>query len=341
MQDATLQIDTPFDQYSRQYQVAAMINDLRHGNETFTILDVGGYKGKTAEFSPKDNVTVLDVFDIKAPNYIKGDGLNLPFENDSFDFVLNFDVLEHIPGDKRHRFIDECNRVAKKAAIFSAPHKTPENEIAEQNLNEFYKSLHGEDHPWLKEHIAYVLPDNVDLQKYTQKKGFYTSMFPSNDTMIWVLLQGTLFLNSKYPMGAPKLVEINGYYNKHFPYDGGSDEAHTYRLIMCVCKSEADNKKLVADFSKRNKPLTLSQRLKLMQMVQEYYALVLTKLSEELAAVHQLHEHEADRAATLHKSSEQLWHRINLLEAEKQKPNSLGLIRRKIKHKREKHEKNS
>ncbi len=333
-----LQKDTPFDQYSRQFQVAAIVNDLRDAGKSFKILDVGGYKGRTAEFFPKDEVIVLDVFDVEENNYVKGDGTKLPFKDGSFDFVLNFDVLEHIPVKGRHLFVDECVRVASRGAIFSAPHKTPENEKAEESLNELHKTLHGKEHRWLKEHIDYTLPDYVDIEQFINKKGLYTVKFPSNDTLLWTLMQGIIFLNSKFPMAAPKLIEINEHYNEHYPYDGGDDLSNTYRLILCAMKNQSDSKKLQAHFAKKNKPLNLSQKLSLVTEMHEYHSLLLTKMTEENQNLRTMHEHEAGRANQLHDNSVELWKKINELEDKR----TIQRIKRQAAHllKSESHKKN-
>jgi len=40
--------------------------------------------------------------------------VNIPFENDRFDLVLTFDVLEHLDRSKIKQAIDETVRVSKK-----------------------------------------------------------------------------------------------------------------------------------------------------------------------------------------------------------------------------------
>lgn len=313
----SLKRDTPFDQYSRQYQVAALLNDLRKKQQTFKILDVGGHKGKTAEFFPQDEVWVLDVFDVKEPNYIKGDGTGLPFSDNDFDFVVNFDVLEHIPAPKRNRFIDECNRAARVATLISAPQKTPENQLAEEVLNNLYKEFHRKDHQWLKEHIDYGLPSFKKIREYLEANNYYTVELPSNDTTLWVLMQGAIFLNSKFAMGAPKLIELNEYYNTHFPYDGGVDADNTYRIILCVSKNSKVIAKLSKHFMQKNRPLDLRQKIKLIEKIQQYYGVVITKMSEHSDNLKQLHEHEAKRAAKLYDNNLKLHQRIAELEKEK------------------------
>ena len=52
-------------------------------------------------------------------NFQQGDGINLSFEDDSFDLVLILEVLEHVEHIKD--FILGAKRVARKHLIFSVP----------------------------------------------------------------------------------------------------------------------------------------------------------------------------------------------------------------------------
>jgi len=57
-------------------------------------------------------------------NFVRADGLNLPFRNASFDVVHSSAVLEHVGGFANQvRFIAECARVAKKTAFLTTPNR--------------------------------------------------------------------------------------------------------------------------------------------------------------------------------------------------------------------------
>lgn len=53
------------------------------------------------------------------------DGINLPFENDSFDFIFSQQVLEHVPFNLQENFIKEEKRVLKSGGVayHQIPHK--------------------------------------------------------------------------------------------------------------------------------------------------------------------------------------------------------------------------
>jgi SAM-dependent methyltransferase len=91
-------------------------------NSPFTdILEVGGgQSGLTALLYPEANIANLDLDPqyAAAPcnqdervRFLCGDGTHLPFEDCSFDMVTMFDLLEHVPDDKKA--ISEALRVLR------------------------------------------------------------------------------------------------------------------------------------------------------------------------------------------------------------------------------------
>ncbi len=53
---------------------------------------------------------------------IVADIRNLPFDDNSFDAVVAFEVLEHLPFEYFEKSLKEINRVTKKSAIISLPY---------------------------------------------------------------------------------------------------------------------------------------------------------------------------------------------------------------------------
>ncbi|HUC89524.1 MAG TPA: methyltransferase domain-containing protein [Patescibacteria group bacterium] len=235
-----LSLSLPFDQYSRQKIASELIQSLRTNNEKLSILDVGGYKGATYLFQKNDAVTVLDVFDVHEENYVKGDGTNMDFGDNSFDYVVSFDVFEHIPRDKRESFVSECTRVAKRGVIIAAPVATPQNAGAEVFLNDMFAQLHGKDHPWLKEHIDYHLPELGLSQKLLKKYGLHTLDVPSNYLPLWLLMQATIFAASKTDKVGKRIDGLYEMYNKSVHPDGAHNPEENYRVVSIGVKSQKD-----------------------------------------------------------------------------------------------------
>jgi ubiquinone/menaquinone biosynthesis C-methylase UbiE len=65
---------------------------------------------------------MLEVAHEQAPNatYVAGDGLDLPFEDGSFERVFTSHFYGHLEEDDRERFLVEARRVAPELVVFDA-----------------------------------------------------------------------------------------------------------------------------------------------------------------------------------------------------------------------------
>ncbi len=274
-----------FDRFSRQSRAYDVIESLRTKDRCFKILDVGGYRGLTTELHKQDDVTVLDIYDVNGIGYIKGDGTNMPFEDESFDFVVSFDVFEHIPEKDRKKFLKESCRVAKIGVITAAPIKTEANELAEKSLNELHASLYRKEHEWLKEHIEYGIPQPEQAQQIMESEGLETIVLGSNDTVLWTLMQGAVFLNAKFIEGEKSLDDLNTLYNKVAYNDGTENPLESYRHIVCGFKTKNATRIVSKYINKNSRPITLSEKTEIAVRITEHYKQTLlhyTELYEEL-----------------------------------------------------------
>jgi len=62
-----------------------------------------------------DNARMIAELNFQNPslNFVPGSGLNLPFEDDSFDTCVTYDVIEHIPIGTEKLFLSEICRVLR------------------------------------------------------------------------------------------------------------------------------------------------------------------------------------------------------------------------------------
>ena len=333
MSVAGLENDVPFDQFSRQYQVMRILNELRPKNKKFRILDVGGYKGRTADFLPKDNLTILDLFDATEENYVKGTALQMPFRAGEFDYVVSFDVLEHIEASKRQQFFEECNRVARQGVIICAPQNTPSNMRAEAYLNKYYEDLHGTQHPWLSEHIAYGLPDFTVIDAQAKRHGLITRSFYSNKTKLWLLMQDVIFLNSKFSLAVDELLVLNSFYNQHFHYDSGGIASESYRRILCCLRDAAADASLVKISEVASKPLDPEIEIELLEHVSNFFLTLAQKMGSLGQDYKGLFEQEQVRNANLLKNNAELQVRLRITETHLNK-DPLYRLGRKLSRKR-------
>ena len=236
-------VKLPIDLYSRHYIVEKIINNyVRKNKQSLTVLDVGGYKGKTAEFLNNDTVTVLDIFDVDEKDYIKGDATKLTFKDNTYDIVTNFDVFEHIPRAKRLDFIQETYRVAKEVVIMTFPVDNPAarviNSQAEIDLDVFYKGLTKKHHPWLGEHIEYGIPTNQEVKELLDSLKIPHVIINSNDTLTWEMIQAINFLGTVYGSALDHAKQINQIYNQNLE-DYETDLQDGYRGIYVLIKNPA------------------------------------------------------------------------------------------------------
>ncbi|MBN2383179.1 class I SAM-dependent methyltransferase [bacterium] len=196
--------DIPFDQYAR-YRDLRHIVELSRGQTSwhpseFSILDVGGFFQPISGgpylplkiFFPDASTVVLDRThtDSGLADYLIGDGLDLPFGDQSFDWVNASDTLEHIPIDRRQTFIKELLRCSRKAVTISAPIGNEAVQLAENLVVAYLKRVLKFDHQALMEHRQCGLPvpeDVVDQVKQIDPQ-LECEVLPSGNLYRWVYL---------------------------------------------------------------------------------------------------------------------------------------------------------
>ncbi len=232
-------LSLPIDQYSRQKWASTLIEQLR-SKEKLRILDVGGYKGKTHEFNPNDSVTVCDLYDVEEPNYVKGDGRKLPFKPNEFDFVVTFDTYEHVPREGRESFVKELARVAKEGVILAAPFDNESGSVfqAEMNLNDYYKKLYDKDHPWLKEHIEYRIPDRSEIEDLLKNLKLNYVPLASNELSMWILMQTLYFSIEIDEDFRGRVDDVNRFYNHSYLTLDITEDNLAYRHIYFISKKK-------------------------------------------------------------------------------------------------------
>lgn len=136
------------------------------------ILDVGGYvelsKIVSEHFNNVDytSVNIGPAWYKTLRSHYLYDGNNLPFDDESFDFIISVDTLEHIPENNRMHIIKEMIRVAKKRTIITTPFRREGVSTDESYIIEFCEQYGIEIPPSLAEHELFGLPRLNDLEHF-------------------------------------------------------------------------------------------------------------------------------------------------------------------------------
>jgi hypothetical protein len=94
-----------------------------------SVLFIGVGDALVPDLIRKDiRVVTLDIDPQLKPDVV-GDIRALPFEDNSFDAVCAFEVMEHLPFAEAPRILAELNRVARNVVIVSVPHRRTGFEI--------------------------------------------------------------------------------------------------------------------------------------------------------------------------------------------------------------------
>ncbi len=136
------------------------------------ILEIGSGATGITNFFPIPIIAADIYFNFKIGNQenlmikVLSSAEKLPFLNETFDIVLSIDMFEHISTETRDTALREFFRVLKlNGRIILAVPCGRVSSIYEKMLNVIYKFFKGRDHPWLKEHISFGLPQWQELYR--------------------------------------------------------------------------------------------------------------------------------------------------------------------------------
>lgn len=158
-----LRLFMPYDLYERHAVASRLLQEaLKNIQESIHILDVGGRAKLLERFTPYRVISI----NTDGSGNLTGSGCALPFGDNSFAAVVSIDTLEHLPQKSRLPFLRECLRVAQHYIIVAAPFGSEGHSKCEKRLDKLYRSICGESHAYLSEHVKYGLPDMVELDQF-------------------------------------------------------------------------------------------------------------------------------------------------------------------------------
>jgi hypothetical protein len=206
------------------------------------VLDAGGLshtrEGRPflpiVHFLPEDEITVLDVQDYDAPNYLRVDADGpFPLADTSFDVVVSCDTLEHVRPERRPAFLDELLRVARQYVVLAAPFDNEDTRLAEQIFYDFHLRL-GVAQPQLFEHRLYGLPDLRAIREHLDSRGLPYVEFPSGYLYNWLLMMIIKDYVLSLPDSTTLHANIDRLYNRHFFASDQRSPAYRHVLVISL-----------------------------------------------------------------------------------------------------------
>jgi len=208
-------LELPFDMYQRYKDIQIIVKKL-FGNKKVRILDVGGENNLIRKFLPDVETYYINFRNESAPNFVRGDGVQLPFKDSVFDIVVTVDTLEHIKPKDREQFINELIRASKDYVIITAPFDNGLAPLVDRFLNEISIQFLKVEHPCIKEHIANGLPKIEEVTNILDKRKIEYISFSSGNIYNWLYMM-TL---KHYLFSIPNTEELHklldGLYNINF-----------------------------------------------------------------------------------------------------------------------------
>ena len=146
-----------------------------NSSSSFTVLDVGAGPGTLNSYLLRESLinAVVNVevsSKIKIENLIVADGSRLPFMENSFDFLVSSDVLEHVEFSRRADFIRELLRCCKFGFVITFS-KLHQKHISQGGIKIFEKVWGNRFPLWYLEHNENMIVDDADLLKILKENG--------------------------------------------------------------------------------------------------------------------------------------------------------------------------
>ena len=143
------------------------------------------------EISEEDLTTIKK--HIKHHNFSAkiGSAIDIPSKDKTFDTVVSWEVIEHIPKNTENKFFQEVHRVLKKNGVFYL--STPFNSLPSTSLDPAYWLI-GHRHYSEKDLMFYAIQNGFTLEKYEIVGGKWTIISGLNTyTSKWIFRRKPFF----------------------------------------------------------------------------------------------------------------------------------------------------
>jgi hypothetical protein len=195
-----------------------------------SVLSVGDRRFELSNYLPGFSVATLDVRPCHVvpagQTFIEADFARSRLRNDSFDFVVVSDVLEHVPPSGRVLFLREAQRVASRCAFICFPAGDAARAI-EAIIRNSRSRKNWRDA--LDEHALFGLPTMVEVETALREAGGFYQITPL--TTVWEWLASFVF-DETDGKNSDLLVEYCNLLNAGATLDPGAGPIYRYLVTI-------------------------------------------------------------------------------------------------------------
>jgi SAM-dependent methyltransferase len=113
--------------------------------------------------------------------FVRSSAERLPFADDTFDFVVSSDMLEHLPEPLRAPSVRELIRVARRGVIVGFPCGDPARRL-DRRVDSLLRAAHRPRPEWLAEHLEQAsYPDRATVADALPDDWEIVSCLPNGD----------------------------------------------------------------------------------------------------------------------------------------------------------------
>lgn len=216
-------LELDYNGYFRLKSLANKLYSLKTDEQNISILDIGGGDGILSSF-------LNDTFKycLAEPQSNGLDGTNLPFTENSFDYVVASHVFEHIPQKDRELFLNNMLKTASKGIILINPFYI-EGTFVEARLE---LALEITKQKWVKEHLDCGLPKIEVVKEFANKYNKNIEITPNGSlttAMTYVYLNHYSNASGK----RQEYKKINKFYNQNY-FNISTNEKYPVEYIVYI-----------------------------------------------------------------------------------------------------------
>lgn len=227
-----------FDQYSRYMACSDLLRQTGFASGN-SVLDIGsGPECLFGQFLPEATMNYVDPLIPfgSGQGRITGNVFAKELEGQTFDCVSAVDVLEHVPPEHRHAFLERMSSLGKNTLILGFPTSDSSDALeTDKAIDAQYRSIYGHDYSWLEEHYRFGLPSLSETVKQLSQQGWHCQTVGHGHTPWLKELLGFVICVWDIPSMKDVVLEISKKFNHElYQYDF---RAPYYRQFVIATRS--------------------------------------------------------------------------------------------------------